>query len=68
METVYGMTESDLDNLLVDQKNSILRLVNAGEFDRAETALDVVSALWHATRYGYKFREITERIATERNA
>lgn len=57
--------ESDLDNILVHQKDNILRLINAEDWDKAIFALEVVEELWIATGYGYKGFELSERIHKE---
>ena len=54
--------ESELDNLLVRQKDLILQRVNDGAFNEALAMLDVVRELWLANTYEYKFLEITNRI------
>jgi len=54
-----------LDNILVHQKNYILRLINDGMLQAAEASLSTVRELWLATEYGYKIREIEMRISAK---
>ena len=51
-----------LDNELVNQKNAILSLANNGEYRQALTLLEFVKGLWESCSYGYKHREVKERI------
>ncbi len=50
---------------LVMQKNALLTLVNEGKYEQASTILDFLAPSWEAERYGYKVREIRERIRRE---
>lgn len=63
---MYNFTEADASNLMVRQKDAILHLVNAGEYDQAQVALTIVDELWCRFDYAYKVREIRERIVRER--
>lgn len=51
-----------VENELVDQKNKILALVNEEEFDKAILLLHFATPLWLKCDYGYKVREIQQRI------
>jgi hypothetical protein len=54
--------ESELGNALVGQKNQLLDLVNAGEYETALQLLAFVAGLWQASGYGYKTGEVLQRI------
>jgi len=56
------ITDDNLDNVLVSQKNRILRLINDGMVSEAQASLDTVRGLWESCGYGYKYRETSERI------
>lgn len=62
------MTESDLSNNLVGQKDELLRLCNAGELARAKMLVDFVTPMWVAAGYGYKAGEVNARIVGECHA
>lgn len=51
-----------IDNELIRQKNVILQLVNQESFVKAKDFLDFVTPLWESCGYGYKVKEIKERI------
>ncbi len=51
-----------IENQLVDQKNVILELVNEGQYDKALMLLDFASGLWQQCGYGYKIKEIRQRV------
>ena len=59
------ITESQLDNILVAQKDGILFQINRGDFDAAFAQLACVRELWFACNYGYKFKELIARIDAE---
>lgn len=61
----YAYTESNMSNMLVRQKDYILRLVNANRFDEAQACVNVLRPLWEQTGYAYKIIEIEQRIAQE---
>ncbi len=50
---------------LVQQKNELLTLVNDGQYEQASTILDFLTPSWTAQGYGYKVKEIKERIRRE---
>ncbi len=50
---------------LVMQKNALLTLVNEGKYEEATAILNFLAPSWEAERYGYKVREIRERIKRE---
>ncbi len=52
----------NVENELVHQKNAILRLVNDGEYEQALTHLNLVGPLWMECGYGYKLKEIRQRV------
>ncbi len=54
--------EHIIDNALVTSKDCILELVRDGQLESALACLSVVSSIWNAHHYGYKGREIAERI------
>ncbi len=53
----------DLDNILVHQKNAIIRMINEDRISDAKVALDVVRELWNGNSYAYKVKEIEARIS-----
>ncbi len=55
-------TNDQLDNLLVGQKNYILRLINDGELVAATAALSTVREFWDGCGYGYKYAEVSKRL------
>jgi hypothetical protein len=59
------VNETELDNILVGQKNRIFWLINSGFFSEAQAALDVVRPLWEASSYSYKIKEIESRLYAE---
>ena len=64
----YPIPESDMDNILVNQKDVILGYVNEGRWSFALLALELLRELWAAHNYLYKYEEIVARIMKERNA
>lgn len=52
------MDTAQLDNLLVAQKNEILRLINDNLFGEARTAIKILRPLWKACGYSYKTKEL----------
>ncbi len=63
------LTKSQLDTILVRQKNALLRKINLSiaaksvqSLHDCETLLFFVQELWIATNYGYKFHELLKRI------
>ncbi len=58
------MSEHYIDNELVKQKNEIIRMIQDGEHYEAKFILDFVAPLWNSVGYGYKERELQERLKT----
>jgi hypothetical protein len=50
------------ENALIHQKDTLIKLVNDGDYDKAIMLLDFVKEMWLAMGYDYKTREIRERI------
>lgn len=59
------MIMHDIEDELVHQKNHILSLVNEGKYEDAVTLLNFSEELWAKASYGYKTKEIRERIREE---
>ena len=55
-------TESELDNILVRQKDWIIRMIDDGKFNEAQFAIAILVDLWCRCSYGYKIDELIERI------
>lgn len=55
----------DFDNQLVRQKNKIIELINDNKIEQAKAALEVVTEMWETNSYGYKVKELNERIANK---
>lgn len=62
---MYQLNESELDNILVAQKDLILRKINVGCLIDARAQLDVVRHQWFLCNYGYKWNELVKRIQVE---
>lgn len=60
--------ECDLGNALVHQKNRLLALCNDGRYEQALDLLEFVAESWQAAGYGYKAREIRDRVRAEARA
>jgi hypothetical protein len=56
------VTENELDNLLVGQKDRILQFLNEGEYRPVVDSLVVVSHMWAECDYAYKGEEILIRL------
>lgn len=52
----------DFDNQLVRQKNKIIELIDDNKIQQAKAALAVVTEIWEANSYGYKVKELKDRI------
>lgn len=65
--TINPQTAADIDNAMVEQKDTIHSIINMAseweELKKAERLLDFVSVMWSYLGYGYKTREIRNRIA-----
>lgn len=58
-------TESDMDNILVKQKDIVLSRINSGALNEAQAILNVLRELWFTCDYGYKWTEVQRRIFAE---
>ena len=58
--------EDDLDNILIRQKNRIVKMIHNRQLGLAKAALDTVEELWSTTNYGYKHKELHDMIARAR--
>jgi hypothetical protein len=58
-------SETEMDNMVVRQKDRIIRLINDGLTGPARQALAVVTELWETIGYGYKVKELRERMRRE---
>ena len=58
----------EISNALVKQKDAILAALNGVEdakgLRRAKEMLDLVRPVWEACEYGYKVKEVAERLMT----
>lgn len=61
---------SALDNALVGQKDTLIRLMNdavdwadVGKLEEAQRTLALVTPLWESVSYGYKVRELRQRLS-----
>lgn len=57
------ITESDLDNELVKQKDELIKIIDGRYLNLATGILDFVSSMWKACGYEYKELELRERIS-----
>jgi len=48
-------------NLVVGQKNEVLKLINDGYIIEAQTVLQVLRPLWQSVGYTYKYNELMQR-------
>ena len=62
-----NMTD-DLDNILIRQKDFILQLINTRQYERARACLACVRELWEESDYGYKYKELKQRIVDVRES
>ena len=61
---------AELDNALVAQKNAIIELIDTADelgLAEAQRQIDLVAGVWNVVHYGYKIKELEERIANRRN-
>ena len=56
------MTEAQLDDQLVRQKDRLIELIDSGKTEQAQTILQFVREMWEAANYGYKFAELQARL------
>lgn len=56
------MYEENISNALVHQKDYIISLTNEGAYTKAYELLSFVEELWKALDYGYKIKELKERV------
>lgn len=61
-EARKAYAESSIDNMLVDQKNKIIKMIDSGNLRGAYTVLEVVSKMWHRLGYGYMTRTLRDRM------
>ena len=59
------MTEH-IDNILIRQKDILYALINENQLDLASNFLDYIKELWDELNYGYKWKEVKERLLFER--
>lgn len=66
----WGASDN-IENALVGQKNDLICLINYAndgtELAFAERTLRMLSPMWHALGYGYKTRELRQRIVSRAN-
>ena len=62
------MTETQLDNQLVRQKDRLIELIDNGKTEQAQIILQFVREMWEAANYGYKFAELQARLKFQREA
>lgn len=60
---MFTIDEVTTDNVLIHQKDAIIRLINDGKLVEAGIALGIVREFWQSVDYGYKVREIEARIS-----
>lgn len=51
-----------IENILVAQKDKIIRTINDGNLVAAYAMLSVLTPLWENCHYGYKVKEIEKRL------
>lgn len=56
------ISEEALDNELVKQKNMIIKMINEDRILEAQSMIEVVTPMWIACDYGYKVKELIDRI------
>lgn len=56
------MTEAELGNQLVRQKDKIIHMIDHGRTTEALAALSVVREMWESLSYGYKYSELLTRL------
>jgi transcriptional regulator len=59
------MNGANFESALIEQKNHILTLVNNDNYEEAILKLKFVKDMWISVDYGYKVREIIERIVKQ---
>lgn len=52
----------DAENALIEQKNTLLRMVNGEKYEEAIVCLNFVQPFWETVGYGYKVKEVRQRI------
>lgn len=58
------LSESDFDNELVSQKDTLIHMLDSGKLTEIESAFKImvfIRPLWELAGYGYKFRELKVR-------
>lgn len=61
------MDEAQFDNLLVKQKDRIIKMIDSGNIIQAQAALEVVREMWEYANYGYKYKELELRLNIKQN-
>lgn len=56
------ITENELDNQLIKQKDTLLALIRNRKYDEASAILAFVKPMWDVCSYGYKWDEIRDRL------
>lgn len=56
------VTENELDNQLIKQKDELIRMINRKKYDEAAIILAFIKPMWDVCDYGYKWDEIKERL------
>lgn len=51
-------TESELDTVLINQKDLLFKAINQGRYAEARLQLNFVKNLWNTCNYNYKWIEI----------
>jgi hypothetical protein len=59
---------NELDNILVEQKNALIRMIDSGEINEALAALRILRPLWQRLQYDYKYLELQNRAHAAVNA
>jgi hypothetical protein len=66
MGWIQYLKEDDLDNILVRQKDRIIKMIHKRQLGLAKAALDTVEELWSSTNYAYKLTELRETLKRAR--
>ena len=66
MGYVQYFDDSELTNILIRQKDKIIKLIHNRQLGLAKAALDTVEELWSTTNYGYNHQELTDMLKRAR--
>jgi len=66
MGWIQYFNEEKLDNILVKQKDKIIKMIHNRQLGLAKAALNTVEELWSTTNYGYKHQELTDMLKRAR--